>query len=569
MNNRAWAIVVIGILAMGLAGCRARPSGPVIKSFKASAAVISPGDSVTLNWEVSGPATLNINHGVGTVTGTSVSVKPTRSMSYTLTAADAAGKSVRSSVTLVVLDCNRLALCREIHEAAASPGLEKVKTLVKDKPDLASSKDNNGVTPLHAAAASGRKDAADFLLACNVDPNAKDARGETPLHFAAHWGSKDVAELLLTHKAEVNAGDNIGLTPLHSAAWWGHRGAAELLLAHQADANAKTECGLTPLHLAASGNYSEVVELLLAHGAGINAKDSDGVTPLHVAAEGGHKGVAELMLAHGAEANAKDSNGVTPLHLASAGGYRNVAELLLAHGAEINTKDHDGATPLHEAAAAGHRDMAEWLLAHQAEVNATDSSGATPLHEAASAGHQDVVELLRQHGGEQAACPLQLTVNTMDVSNKFLAYVGGGANISPPEPFGGGEGIPSISISNGTTFLAGIIRSNDEKAKLLKITFTAANPTAQAYSFKIGDVALTVGTNRSNDFAAVGYESRLCAMSDADRQKVKRIVVGVPSHGARSLSFAFSLASPDAKRGELAIANSTPVPFEISGTPSR
>ncbi|HET9365898.1 MAG TPA: hypothetical protein VFP71_12885 [Candidatus Angelobacter sp.] len=47
--------------------------------------------------------------------------------------------------------------------------------------------------------------------------------------------------------------------------------------------------------------------------------------------------------------------------------------------------------------------------------------------------------------------PLRLKISSIAVARKFPAYVGGGANIEAPAPvnFGGGGGMPLISISNG------------------------------------------------------------------------------------------------------------------------
>jgi HEAT repeat protein len=168
---------------------------------------------------------------------------------------------------------------------------------------------------------------------------------------------------------------------------------------------------------------------------------------------------------------------------------------------------------------------------------------------------------MRVRFAEQA--PTKLTVNTIAVSTKFLAYFGGGTNISPPDTIGSGDGIPLISISNGASFLAGEVSSKDEKAKLIKITFAVTNPAQEATSFKIGDVQLVIGSDRLNDFVAVGYDSKLCAMSDADRKAVKEIVVTIPPTGTRRLSFAFPLFNPDSKRGELVLGSLSPVPFEI------
>jgi hypothetical protein len=175
----------------------------------------------------------------------------------------------------------------------------------------------------------------------------------------------------------------------------------------------------------------------------------------------------------------------------------------------------------------------------------------------------------KQAAAKSTPSQLKLTVNTITVATKFLAYVGGGTNISPPDTIGGGDGIPLISISNGASFLAGEVSSKDEKTKLIKITITVTNSGQEAASFKIGDVLLVVGAGRLNDFAAVGYGSKLCAMSDADRKVVKETVVTVPPAGTRVFSFAFPLLNPDSKRGELVLGSLSPVPFEIPGSPGK
>ncbi|PYT67435.1 MAG: hypothetical protein DMG41_19605 [Acidobacteria bacterium] len=161
---------------------------------------------------------------------------------------------------------------------------------------------------------------------------------------------------------------------------------------------------------------------------------------------------------------------------------------------------------------------------------------------------------------------LKVTVNAVAVATKFVAYLGGRTNISPPDTVRGGEGVPLISFSDkGPAFMAGEVGSKDEKTKLIKVTFTVTNAAQEPASFKIGDVRLVVGADRSNDFTAVGYDSKLCAMSDPDRKRVKEIVVTIPPAGARRLSYAFPLLRADAKRAELAVGSSTPVPFDING----
>jgi len=86
-----------------------------------------------------------------------------------------------------------------IHDAARDGGLEKVRALLKQNPDLALSKDAEGMTPLHWAAMQGRKDMAELLIANRADINAKNKYGATPLHVAVLSGRENVEELLRQH----------------------------------------------------------------------------------------------------------------------------------------------------------------------------------------------------------------------------------------------------------------------------------------------------------------------------------------------------------------------------------
>lgn len=184
-------------------------------------------------------------------------------------------------------------------EVLKTGDLTEIRDVLNYEPGLAASRDEQGATPLLAAASKGYKEAAELLLAKGADVNAKDEDGVTPLYKAALMGHKDMAELLLAHGANVNLKDENGVTPLYKAAEEGHKDVAELLLDKGADVNAMSKNGGTPLYEAAESGSKEVVELLLARGADVNAKNGSGETPLHAAAENGHKDVAELLRQHG------------------------------------------------------------------------------------------------------------------------------------------------------------------------------------------------------------------------------------------------------------------------------
>jgi ankyrin repeat protein len=358
------------------------------------------------------------------------------------------------TISLIILAWSISAFCGEIHDAAKAGDLTKARALLKDNPELVSSRDDKGYTPLHLAAVYGHKAVAELFLANKADVNARIVYklemldlitlkplalnnnetighmddGPTPLHLAVDNGHKDIAELLLANKAEVNALDTEGCTPLHEAAFRGNKEIAALLLAGKANVHA-SDCskrdteedfsilleefsfgpphgGYTPLHLAAKQERMDVIELLIAKGAKVNSQDNDGWMPLHFAALKGHMNVVQLLLTKGAEVNAETFNSIddgnkTPLYLAAWKGRKDVAELLLAKHANVNARTQYGWTPLHSAANFGYRDMVELLLANKAEVNAKTNLGQMPLDLAARGGHKDVEEFLRRHGGHE------------------------------------------------------------------------------------------------------------------------------------------------------------------------
>jgi ankyrin repeat protein len=323
--------------------------------------------------------------------------------------------TILSLFLLITLLC-RPAFCGEIHDAAANGDLEKVKALLKDNPDLVSSKDNTSWQPMHWAAYNGHKDMVELLLANKADINAKDKNGMSALGLAAGKGHMDVANLLIVDKAEytihdvaalgdlertrallkdhpelANSTDGDGHTPLGLAA---NKDVAELLLANKADPNYRDGFfQQTPLFNAAADGRRDVVELLLAKGANANDRGNFGITVLHLAAINGHKDVVKLLIANKADYNIYDASAI--------GDLETVKKLLQADPSLALSADTQRQTALHWAAWRDCKDVAEFLLDHKADVNAKNLNGYTPLHLAVSGNHKDVAELLRQHGGQE------------------------------------------------------------------------------------------------------------------------------------------------------------------------
>jgi serine/threonine protein kinase len=254
----------------------------------------------------------------------------------------------------------------DIHDAAKSGDIERVRALLNSNPNLISSKTDEGLTPLHEAALYGRKEVVELLLGRKAEINSTDNGGGTALHYAAMNAHKDVVELLLANNIEVDATNLDGDTPLDYAAMKGHNDIIKLLLAKKANVNATDKLGTDALHFAAQEGHTDVVELLLDNKAEVNAKNNKGQTPLQLAAKNGYKEVAALLLANKADANASDIHGGTPLHYAAATGQKDVVELLLANKADANTPDANGSTPLALAERLGKENVAEVLRLHRA-----------------------------------------------------------------------------------------------------------------------------------------------------------------------------------------------------------
>lgn len=85
---------------------------------------------------------------------------------------------------------------QSIYTAAEKGDLGAVRAAIRDGFKV-NTKDSNGMTLLHHAAAGNQKDVAELLrerYAANI--GIKDAKGRTPLDVAKESGSDDVAAML-------------------------------------------------------------------------------------------------------------------------------------------------------------------------------------------------------------------------------------------------------------------------------------------------------------------------------------------------------------------------------------
>lgn len=240
------------------------------------------------------------------------------------------------------------AVSRNIFEALQRDSTSDVRYILWKDPSQLRTFDEQGRTPLHAAADLERWEAMKNMLLRRSYVNIKDGWGRTPLHIVAKQGPLEVAEILVTQGAEVKAEDSSRNMPLHCAAMGGNLEVARYLLDNGAPVNAGNGHAQTPLHLAAACHNVRMASLLVEQGADVEARDGAARTPLLVAIEASGMATADFLVEKGADVNAKAVRGVTPLHLAVTRfpEYSSFLERLISKGAAVNARTDYGETPL-------------------------------------------------------------------------------------------------------------------------------------------------------------------------------------------------------------------------------
>lgn len=251
------------------------------------------------------------------------------------------------------------------------------------------------MTPLVAAACSGRPDVVEYFLELDATVMSTDYGGSLALAGAGLSGSVAVARLLVDHGAPVNLSRPASAyAPLMVGAFFGREAIVEFLLQHGAKVNAAAHDGKTALMLAAAADKPKVVETLLEHDANVHAKDREGRTALRHAAQTGSCTSAAILLEQGARWNGTLADGSTGTMDAATGGCRELVRLAVAEGNNVNATGPQGVTALMKAAANGHLDVVALLAAEGADLDHKDARMKTARDYAATHGHSPVVLFL-------------------------------------------------------------------------------------------------------------------------------------------------------------------------------
>ncbi len=168
-----------------------------------------------------------------------------------------------------------------------------------------------GGTALMIAAALGLQRIVDALLEAGANANAADEQGATPLHAAAQYafdhGDTAAAHALLDRL--LRAGAQLDLR--------NHAGQDALLILLGSRSPPGAQCDAE--HLA------RLTELLLGYGAKLDTQDQRGVSALHACALHGLFGCARMLKVHGAPLDLADGFGRSAADIAAMLGYTDVA----------------------------------------------------------------------------------------------------------------------------------------------------------------------------------------------------------------------------------------------------
>jgi ankyrin repeat protein len=211
---------------------------------------------------------------------------------------------------------------QDLIDAVNADDAARVAELVAGDPDLASTRDRDGVSVLMLSRYRFDRATTDALLA--VDPDL-DVFEATALGYIDR-----LHERLEEDHWRARAYSADGFTALHFAGFFGKAEAAKALIEAGAvvDAYSTNELQVQALHSAAAGRHIEVCRVLIASGADVNAAQRHGFTPIHAAAQHGDAEMIELFLSAGADASARTDDGATPADIADAEGHVDAARRL-------------------------------------------------------------------------------------------------------------------------------------------------------------------------------------------------------------------------------------------------
>ncbi len=182
--------------------------------------------------------------------------------------------------------------------------------------------DKSGDSALHAAAAGGAVESADYLLDRGLAVDLRGAEQRTPLMSAVLAEQTAMVRWLLRQSADPKLTDKDGFDALMLAVRENKPGAVGELAPYQRD---RLDSAIL---LAAMEGRTAVIDTLTNYGASVYARMEDGRTPLMIAAENGHVDAVKLLLDIGSGRLVTNVEGQTAADLAIEAGHSEIVSLI-------------------------------------------------------------------------------------------------------------------------------------------------------------------------------------------------------------------------------------------------
>ncbi|VDI47999.1 uncharacterized protein MGAL_10B000940 [Mytilus galloprovincialis] len=290
--------------------------------------------------------------------------------------------------------------------------------------------DQRGISPLIYACFNGNKHNVDLLLeklekvvdenskivldSCRSYLNKADNDGYTPLTAAASRGHVPLIELLILKGTDVDKLDDCGKAPIMYACEKGDLHTVKSLVSNGASITIISEKTCSPFTLAKRANAWQIVDYLIEMEIRLNHEDLLSISTIEsgnekrngndfftMACKNGYRALVELIINEKqADLNSPDCEGLTPLMHACKMNQTKIVEVIVKNGIDIDSESSEGKTALMFACFEGYTDIAEILLKNQASVNKSDNSGLTSLMVACQKGSLSCVKLLTKYGAD-------------------------------------------------------------------------------------------------------------------------------------------------------------------------
>jgi ankyrin repeat protein len=254
-------------------------------------------------------------------------------------------------------------MAQDILNAVINGDMEKVKSLLKQNPELIHTKDQYKNSLLYRALLKNDFSMARFLIENGIDVNyGREDTGGNALWGSIIVGSLEITKLILEYGADINIKNTWGATPLDAAIYEGHKDIAYFLMDKGAILNIEGRGVSSLLRASLSGGMERITnQLIKEHDVDFTNTNSLGDTFLHAAAQGRETAFIDILIKKGLNPNTKNIYGWAPLHYAASEGYQKIVNALINNKADKNIRTNDGKTPFNIAEELGQKELLSFL----------------------------------------------------------------------------------------------------------------------------------------------------------------------------------------------------------------